>query len=93
MNASVVIPVKNGSLTITKTLVALSNQSLKPKEIIVVDDGSSDGTVEKIKRFKDIKLISQNSMAPPPRATTAQKTRKANSWCSLTRTAFRKKTG
>lgn len=46
MNAeiSVVVPVFNSAATIADTLEHLLDQSLPPKEIIIVDDGSTDDT-------------------------------------------------
>src|SRR5262245_32579431 len=41
---SVVVPVYNGAKTILKTIECVLNQSLKPLEIIIVDDGSTDDT-------------------------------------------------
>lgn len=45
-NVSVVVPVFNGCGVLEKCLDSLLDQSLKNIEIIVVDDGSSDGTSE-----------------------------------------------
>ncbi len=48
---SVVIPVRNGERTISACLNSLSSQSLSPDEIIVVDNGSTDGTVSLVKEW------------------------------------------
>jgi phosphatidyl-myo-inositol dimannoside synthase len=57
---SVIIPAFNSSKTITKTLQGLQAQTLKPIEIIVVDDGSTDETAEIAKKFQ-VKLIQQTN--------------------------------
>ena len=59
---SVIIPVKNEGNSIARLLNDLKEQSLKPEEIIFVDGGSEDKTVEIIKNFNhendlNIKLI------------------------------------
>ena len=41
---SVVIPVWNGESTIVRCLQSVQNQTWQQLEIIVVDDGSRDGT-------------------------------------------------
>ncbi len=43
---------RNEAQNIGRTLTALSNQSLKPSKMIVVDDGSVDGTVDVASRFE-----------------------------------------
>lgn len=43
---SVVIPVYNHLTALTKSLQSLRLQTLQPSEVIVVDDGSTDGDVE-----------------------------------------------
>jgi len=48
---SVVVTVRNEAATIGRLLVALEKQSRKPDEVILVDGGSSDKTVQKIKDF------------------------------------------
>ena len=45
MNILVITPVKNESKFILKTLCSLIKQSVKPKKWIIVDDGSTDDTV------------------------------------------------
>lgn len=54
---SVIIPVYNEEVAIGSCLESMSGQTLKPKEIIVVDDGSMDETWEVISGIKDIKNI------------------------------------
>jgi len=58
---SVIITVLNEATSIRKTLDNLLSQSRKPDEIVIVDGGSKDGTIEIIeelsKREKTIKLI------------------------------------
>jgi len=51
---SVLITTYNGSKYIEKQLESIINQSVLPDEVIIIDDGSSDDTIEKIKKFIDI---------------------------------------
>lgn len=44
MNISVIIPTYNRRELLLRAISSVQNQSLKPKEIIVIDDGSTDGT-------------------------------------------------
>lgn len=54
MGVSVVIPNYNGEKYIKKCLDSLLNQSLEPDEIIIVDNKSTDGSLELINsEFKD----------------------------------------
>jgi glycosyltransferase involved in cell wall biosynthesis len=50
---SVVIPVYNGGGTISKTVEHLLRQSLSAHQIIIVDDGSTDDTVQILESFGD----------------------------------------
>lgn len=48
---SVIIPVYNAEKYLNKTLESILKQSLKDIEVICVDDGSTDGSVEIIQSF------------------------------------------
>ncbi len=50
MKITVVIPVYNEARTILTTLEAVRNAPVKAEEIIIVDDGSSDGTLEQLSK-------------------------------------------
>lgn len=64
-NISVIIPVYNGAKTISQTVECLLRQSLKPAEIIVVDDGSTDETPSVLRGFDgEITVLSQSNSGP-----------------------------
>ena len=48
-NVSVIIAAYRAAGTIERTLASIAAQTLKPKEVVVVDDGSDDGTFEEAK--------------------------------------------
>ena len=48
---SVIIPVYNREKTIARTVDSVLEQSMKPEEIIVVNDGSTDNTAHVIKEY------------------------------------------
>lgn len=53
---SIIIPVYNEQLCIENCLVSLKKQTYKNREIIVVDDGSTDKTSEILKKYQILKL-------------------------------------
>jgi len=57
MKVSVVMPVYNAADTVLRALDSLRAQTLQPLEIIVVNDGSTDGTLELLRRQHDIMLL------------------------------------
>jgi glycosyltransferase involved in cell wall biosynthesis len=52
---SVIIPVLNGASTIAQTLESVLNQTVTDLEIIVIDDGSTDGTHEILERYRTVR--------------------------------------
>ncbi|MBI2596942.1 glycosyltransferase family 2 protein [Candidatus Daviesbacteria bacterium] len=58
---SVIIPTYNSWNTLKSCIASVQNQIYKAKEIIVVNNGSSDGTAVKVKKeFPKVKLINLN---------------------------------
>ena len=57
LKVSIVVPVFNGEKYIRKALASILGQTYKNIECIVVDDGSTDRTVEICEEFSDRLLI------------------------------------
>lgn len=53
---SVVIPLYNKSENITRTLKSVQEQTHTDFEIVIVNDGSTDDSVEKVEDFKDSRI-------------------------------------
>lgn len=53
---SIIVPIYNASLYIDKCINSLLKQSKKEIEIILINDGSTDDTEEKIKKYKDKRI-------------------------------------
>lgn len=61
-NISVIIPVFNGEKFISEAVESALKQSFKPYEIIVIDDGSTDQSLEILREYGDkIRCIHQNN--------------------------------
>ena len=56
MKISVVIPLYNKQNCIRETLRSVLNQSYTDFEVLVVDDGSTDGSLEVVREFSDKRL-------------------------------------
>ena len=62
MKVSVIIPTYNRKHTLGRAIESIISQTIKPLEIIIVDDGSDDGTREWIKEeYPFIKYLNQNN--------------------------------
>ena len=72
-SVSVVVPVYNGAKFIAETLHSILGQTVRPFEVIVVNDGSTDNTVSVVEEFGDsVAVISiPNSGVPTARNTGA----------------------
>ena len=62
LNVSVIIPTYNRKYLLKRALHSASSQTFVPQEIIVVDDGSSDGTKDWVlERFPCVRYICQDN--------------------------------
>src|SRR5215813_13975286 len=60
---SVLIPAYNAASSVAATLESAIGQTWPRKEIIVIDDGSTDRTLDILQRFesKDVRIITQDN--------------------------------
>jgi glycosyltransferase involved in cell wall biosynthesis len=69
---SVIVPVHNGARFVSEALRSVKAQTLPADEIIVVDDGSSDGSVDIVRReHPDVALVAQPLRRGPAAARNA----------------------
>ncbi len=62
---SIIIPNYNREVLVAETVQNMLDQDYPNKEILVIDDGSTDGSVAGLKKFGDaIKVISQKNQGP-----------------------------
>ncbi len=67
MKISTVIPAHNRADLIGDTLDSILSQTRRPDEVIVVDDGSSDGTAEAVAAYGDkVTLVRQGNFGAGP---------------------------
>ena len=59
---SVIITVYNGKTYLAKAIESVISQTVKAQEIIVVDDGSTDGSGDIVKNFPMVNYIIQKNM-------------------------------
>ncbi len=62
--ASVVIPVFDGESFLAEAIQTVLDQTYRPIELIVVDDGSSDRSVAVARSFSDVLIIEQSHAGP-----------------------------
>jgi len=62
---SVIIPTYNRAASVCNALESVFAQTIKPEEIVVVDDGSTDDTQRVVQRFcSDVRYIKQPNRGP-----------------------------
>ena len=72
----VIIPALNEEKNIVRCLASVAQQTLKPRRIMIVDDGSQDQTLERAKAFcafHDVELISIQRATPIGKTPTIKR--------------------
>lgn len=77
---SVVVPLYNKEKSIARTIESILNQTLRDFELVIVDDGSTDNSVEVVRSFIDerIVLVQQKNAGPGAARNTGVKNAKAD---------------
>lgn len=58
MKTAVIIPLYNGLPWIERTIQSVLAQTSSPAEIVVIDDGSTDGGLEVLRKYPNLRLLS-----------------------------------
>lgn len=62
---SVIIPVFNAARTVEQAIASVRAQTFTDFEIVAVDDGSTDGSIETLRRYGPaIKILRQSNRGP-----------------------------
>ncbi|MDE7388508.1 MAG: glycosyltransferase family 2 protein, partial [Muribaculaceae bacterium] len=69
---TVVIPVRNRARLVEATLASVAAQSMAPARIVLVDNGSTDGTEEVLRRWADKRTDTIVVSEPIPGAAAAR---------------------
>ncbi|MEZ5145335.1 MAG: glycosyltransferase [Acidimicrobiales bacterium] len=64
VDVAVVIPARNEEVSLPNLLTSLTRQSVRPREIIVVDDQSDDCTAEIAASFPGVSVVSSRPLPP-----------------------------
>ena len=56
VSISVVMPVRNGEAFLDETFASIRAQNYTPLEVIVVDDGSTDNTRDRVRSMQRISI-------------------------------------
>jgi glycosyltransferase involved in cell wall biosynthesis len=80
LKVSIIVPAYNEENTIEVVLSRLLKvcQSLPSCEIIVIDDGSTDGTAERVERFRSVRLVRQKNQGKGAALRTGLRVSKGN---------------
>jgi glycosyltransferase involved in cell wall biosynthesis len=58
---SIIVPVYNGERWVARAIESLWAQGHRPVEVIAVDDGSTDHSLEVLRRFPDLRVLQQTN--------------------------------
>jgi len=65
LDLGVVMPLYNKRATVVRAITSLLAQTVRPRQIVVVDDGSTDGSLDEILAFQDrITIVGQPNAGP-----------------------------
>jgi glycosyltransferase involved in cell wall biosynthesis len=85
---SIAMTTFNGALYLSEQLTSLSSQTLKPMELVVCDDGSTDETVSILRAFSDVAPFKVRIFENAERLGYQQNFMKAASLCTGSLIAF-----